>query len=137
MARPNDPYRVVFYAPEANTTSPGEDFLNSCPSGIRGRFLTLLVEIAKAPPFRFRGGGLWEAMHGDMTGWFEIRVDSNRSSHYRLFCVLDQVALNYQEHLLVVITGRTKKYRTTLAANEYRKIKKLGDEYFSRNPRLI
>ena len=134
---PNDPYRVVFYAPESGATPLGEEYLNSCPRGIRGRFLTSLVAISEAPPFRFSGGGLWEAMHGEMTGWFEVRINSNKSNHYRLFCVLDHEALNYEERLLVVITGRTKRYRTTLEPSDYRKIKKLGVEYFSQNPRLI
>lgn len=137
MVHPNDPYRVVFYSPDSNSLPLGEEYLNSCPRGIRGRFLTLLVAISEAPPFRFSGGGFWEAMHGEMTGWFEIRIDSTKSKHYRLFCVLDHEAVNYEERLLVVITERTKKYRTTLEPNEYRKIKKLGVEYFSQNPRLI
>ena len=137
MVQPTDPFLIVFFAPDPGLPSFGEEFLNSCPPGIRGRFLALLVEIAKAPPFRFSGGGLWEAMHGEMTGWFEIRVDFNKSKHYRLFCVLDHEALNYEERLLVVITGKTKKYRTTITANEYNKIRKLGAEYFSQNPRLI
>ena len=75
-------------------------------------------------------------MRGDMTGWFEVRVDFSKSNHYRLFCVLDHEAMNYDERLLVVIAGRTKKYRTKLADSDYRKIRKLGDEYFSQNPRL-
>ena len=137
MVQPNDPYRVVFYVPNSELASPGEEYLNSCPPGIRGRFLTLLVEISKAPPFRFSGGGLWEAMHGEMTGWFEIRIDSSKLNHYRLFCVLDHEAVNYEQRLLVVITGRTKRYRTALPHSEYRKIRKLGVDYFSQNPRLI
>jgi hypothetical protein len=28
-----------------------------------------LVAVAAAPPKRFAGGGYWEAMKGDMTGW--------------------------------------------------------------------
>lgn len=137
MATDLTPFRVVFFAPESEKVPPGIDYLDSCSAAIRGRFLALLVEIANAPPFRFRGGGLWEAMHGDMTGWFEVRVNFNRASHHRLFCVLDHQAKNYEERLLVVITGRTKKHSTTLKGSEYRKIKKLGDEYFSQNPRSI
>ena len=131
------PFRVVFYNPKRVAVSPGEEYLSGCPVGIRGRFLAALVEIAKAPPFRFRGGGLWEAMHGTMTGWFEVRINSGHREHYRLFCVLDHEAQNFEERLLVVISGRTKKYGTTLDSAEYRKIKKLGDEYFAQNPRLI
>ena len=35
----------------------------------------VLAQVASAPPKRFAGGGYWEAMKGDMTGWFEVRVD--------------------------------------------------------------
>ncbi len=28
--------------------------------------------------------GYWEAMKGDMSGWFEVRVDGPRRHHYRL-----------------------------------------------------
>jgi len=27
-----------------------------------------------APPPRFSGGGKWEAMHGDMAGYYEVRA---------------------------------------------------------------
>ena len=49
----------------------------------------VLAQVASAPPKRFAGGGYWEAMKGDMTGWFEVRVDGPRRHHYRLFCRLD------------------------------------------------
>ena len=29
----------------------------------------VLIAVAGAPPKKFAGGGYWEAMHGDMTGW--------------------------------------------------------------------
>ena len=47
------------------------------------------AQVAAAPPKRFAGGGYWEAMKGDMTGWFEVGVDGPRRHHYRLFCRLD------------------------------------------------
>jgi hypothetical protein len=37
---------------------------------VRAKFAAIVVAVATAPPFRFAGGGYWEAMHGDMTGWF-------------------------------------------------------------------
>jgi hypothetical protein len=50
---------------------------------------SILTHVAAAPPKRFSGGGYWEAMHGEMTGWFEVRVDGPQRRHYRLFCLLD------------------------------------------------
>ena len=96
-----------------------------------------LNAVAAAPPKRFSGGGYWEAMHGEMSGWFEVRVDGppNRT-HYRLFCRLDYDAEGEDKPLLVVITGLSKPFRTTLSDGDYREIRALGDEYFARNPRL-
>ena len=131
------PFRVVFYSPARFELPPGQAYLLSIPEKVRARFLALLVAVAAAPPYRFRGGGTWEAMHGAMTGWFEVRINSAHKYHYRLFCIVDTEALNYQENLLVVVDGRTKRYLTTLPDSEYKKIKRLGEEYFSSNPREI
>jgi hypothetical protein len=43
----------------------------------------VLMAVAAAPPPAFSGGGKWEAMHGDMSGFFEIRVDGPQRHHYR------------------------------------------------------
>ena len=137
MAKDDKPFRVVFYNPYHSGIAPGQAYLDSCPEKIRARLLTTLVEISKAPPYKFRGGGLWEAMKGSMTGWFEVRISSGKTNHYRVYCVLDEKALNFSESLLVVVDGRTKKYLTTLSPSEYEKIRRLGESYFSVNPRLI
>lgn len=42
-----------------------------------------LVAVATAPPKRFAGGGYREAMKGDMTRWFELRVDGRGRHQYR------------------------------------------------------
>lgn len=133
----SDSYRVVFFNPDQHAISHVEEFFNEMPPNIRIRFLTVLDEVAKCPPFKFRGGGLWEAMKGSMTGWFEVRITSGKENHYRLYCVLDSNALNCEESLLVVIDGRVKKYLTVLPEREYGKIRELGQAYFSSNPRLI
>ena len=98
----------------------------------------VLVAVAAAPPKKFTGGGHWEAMRGEMTGWFEIRVDGppNRT-HYRLFCLLDYDAQGVDKPLLVVVDGRSKPFRTTLRDRDYRAVRDLGDEYRTRQPRSI
>jgi hypothetical protein len=75
----------------------------------------VLAQVAAAPPKRFAGGGYWEAMKGDMTGWFEVRVDGPRRHHYRLFCRLDYDAKDQPKPLLVVICGLDKPFRTELS----------------------
>jgi hypothetical protein len=99
----------------------------------------VLIAVAAAPPKRYAGGGYWEAMKGDMTGWFEVRVDGPKRHHYRLFCRLDYEAKNTgrDKPLLVVVTGADKPFRTELGAADYAAVRALGDEYFARNPRAI
>jgi hypothetical protein len=97
----------------------------------------VLVQVAAAPPKRFVGGGYWEAMKGDMTGWFEVRVDGPRRHHYRLFCRLDYAALGRPGPLLTVICGLSKPFRTQLPDADYRRVRDLGREYLGRNPRSL
>jgi len=99
--------------------------------------------VAAAPPHRFAGGGYWEAMHGDMTGWFEVRADGPKPGggkgrhHYRLYCLLDYEAQGAGKPLLVVVTGLAKPFRTVIDAQEYAKVRQLGREYLARNPRSL
>jgi len=97
----------------------------------------VLVQVAAAPPKRFAGGGYWEAMKGDMTGWFEVRVDGPRRHHYRLFCRLDYAALGRPGPLLAVICGLSKPFRTQLSDADYRRVRDLGREYLAQNPRSL
>jgi hypothetical protein len=124
-------------------SAPGREFLRSCPASVRAKFAAVLVAVAGAPPYRFAGGGYWEAMHGAMAGWFEVRVDGPKPSggtgrhHYRLYCLLDYDAKGVDKALLVVITGLAKPFRTRLSEREYAVVRSLGDEYLARNPRSI
>jgi hypothetical protein len=76
---PEDPHDVVYFrrrkSDDPSRSCPGRDFLDGCPAGVRAKFRAVLVAVATAPPKRFAGGGYWEAMKGEMTGWFEVRVD--------------------------------------------------------------
>jgi len=121
-------------------TSSGLKALLGFPTKVRARLLATLAAVAQAPPKRFAGGGQWEAMHGDMTGYFEARVTSttpNGKWHYRLFCLLDDDATGGASPLLTVIDGAAKPYRTTLSERRYAQVRELGDEYLGRNPRSL
>ena len=48
----------------------------------------MLEAVRAAPPPAFSGGGKWEAMHGAMAGYYEIRVTGPARRHDR-FCLLD------------------------------------------------
>lgn len=138
---PDDPHDVVYFkrhrADDASQSEPGRDALNSYPAKVRATMRAALIAVASAPPKRFAGGGYWEAMKGDMTGWFELRVDGPGRHHYRLFCLLDYEAKDLEKPLVVVVDGRDKPFRTTLSDADYAAVRRLGDEYRRRNPRSL
>ena len=76
----DDPRRAV----------PGRSFLIDCPDKVRATFLAVLKAVAEAPPPAFAGGGKWEAMHEEMAGYYEARVEGPGRHHYRLFCLLER-----------------------------------------------
>jgi hypothetical protein len=138
----DDAHVVVYFRrhpdDDPDERMPGRDFLrNVCPPGVRAKFNAVLNAVAAAPPKRFAGGGAWEAMHGDLTGWFEVRKDGPGRHHYRLFCLLDYDAEGQDKPLLVVVDGRDKPFRTELSQADYAAVRALGEEYRRRNPRSL
>ena len=137
----DDAHAIVFFRrhkdDDPEQRAPGREALNSYPAGVRSKMRAALVAVATAPPKRFAGGGYWEAMKGDMSGWFEVRMDGPRRHHYRLFCLLDYEAKGKDKPLLVVVDGRDKPFRTTLSDADYDAVRRLGVEYRKRNPRSV
>lgn len=66
-----EPWDIV-YVKDDDGRIPAEDFLNSCPPVVEAKILAVLDAVSKAPPPRFSGGGMWEAMHGEMGGFYEV-----------------------------------------------------------------
>jgi hypothetical protein len=105
--------------------------------------LAVLDAVAAAPPPAFSGGGKWEAMHGDMGGYYEIRVTGPGREQFRLFCVLENAdtptlsARGLREPAIAVITGLRKKTGTLFSARDYAKVRQLGGEYTAQTPRRI
>ena len=106
--------------------------------------IRVLEAVRDAPPPAFSGGGFWEAMHDDMRGYYEIRVDGTgadgaQRDHYRLFCILEQndPVRELGAPSLVVITGAVKPFQTTFTKQEYAAVRRLGDEYMRRTPRSV
>ncbi len=101
--------------------------------------MAVVTAVADAPPPAFSGGGKWEAMHDEMAGFYEIRVDGPQRRHYRLFCLLERdgnkVGLGGPS--LVLIAGMDKAFRTTFLSSDYEAIRKLRREYLARNPRSV
>jgi hypothetical protein len=117
---------------------PGQLFLDAIPTALAARILAVVKAVADAPPPAFSGGGMWEAMHGEMAGIYEVRVD-HKSRHHRLFCVLERdgarVGLNGPS--LVILAGLDKPFRTKISGADYEKVRALRDEYAARNPRSV
>ena len=63
---------IVYFAPRQGPT-PAIVFLNACPIRVKATLLAVLGAVASAPPPQFSGGGKWEAMHGTMGGYYEVR----------------------------------------------------------------
>jgi hypothetical protein len=133
---------VIFYA-TAEGSVPGADFLDDCPAKVRGTILAVLDAVAAAPPPAFSGGGKWEAMHGDMGGYYEIRVTGPGREQFRLFCLLENAeertltARGLRGPAIAVITGMRKKTGTVFSDRDYAKVRQLGDNHIALTPRRI
>ncbi len=133
---------IVYYAAEDGEV-PAEDFLDGCPAKVEARFSAVLEAIRGAPPPQFSGGGYWEAMHGDMGGYHEIRLTGPGRRQYRLFCILDNgsskelLERGFKRPQITVITGMVKDSGKKFSGRDYAKVRKLGTEYLSHLPRRI
>ncbi len=136
-------WRVQFFQrhidDDPEQTVPAQTFLEACPEKVSAMIVAVLQAVADAPPPAFSGGGKWEAMHDQMAGFYEVRVDGPKREHFRLFCVLerDGEKLGLGAPSIVAIDGRSKPFKTTLSKADYAAVKKLGDEYRSRTPRSV
>jgi ribosome-binding protein aMBF1 (putative translation factor) len=80
---------VIIYFKASQGTVPALAFLDECPLTLEAQFTAVLDAVAAAPPPQFSGGGKWEAMHGDMGGYYEIRLTGPGREQFRLFCLLE------------------------------------------------
>lgn len=133
---------IVYYAAEDGKV-PAEEFLDACPPKIDARFSAVLEAVRAAPPPKFSGGGYWEAMHGSMGGYYEIRLTGPGRRQYRLFCTLDNGSAEelrergFDQPQIAVLTGMTKASGTKFSDRDYAKVRELGKEYLRQLPRRI
>jgi hypothetical protein len=82
---------------------------------------------------------MWQAMHGSMTGWYEIRVTGQQDGQrlFRLFCLLDRNGPGLQRPAVVAVTGLSKPVGTAFTDAEYQAVSAMGDEYRATSPRRI
>jgi hypothetical protein len=133
---------VIYYA-SADGSAPAIDFLDGCPAKVAANLLAVLEAVAEAPPPQYSGGGKWEAMHGSMGGYYEVRTTGPGRGQFRLFCVLENahddelVRRGLDRPAIAVITGMRKAWRTTFGERDYRAVRKLGDDHQANFPRRI
>jgi hypothetical protein len=103
----------------------------------------VLDAVAAAPPPAFSGGGKWEAMHGEMGGYYEIRITGPGREQFRLFCVLENAdrstlaARGLRRPTITVITGMRKRSGRLFSDRAYARVRRLGDDHTSQMPRRI
>ncbi len=115
---------------------PGREFLAQCPLVVRARIAAVATAVADGPPPQFSGGGMFEAMRDDMSGFHEIRVRHGKLL-YRLFVILEREAPGLDGPSLVVIAGGVKRINTVFPPRDYDDVKRLGEEYRRRSPRSV
>jgi Txe/YoeB family toxin of Txe-Axe toxin-antitoxin module len=137
------PWGVVYYRTRRGYV-PAEEFLDACPVKVEATILAVLEAVRAAPPPAFSGDGKWEAMHGSMSGYYEIRVTGPGRRHYRLFCLLDNGTdaelrkRGFDRPQIAVINGMVKKHMTEFTDAEYRKhVRDHGNHYLATFPRPI
>lgn len=118
--------------------------MDTLPPKIAARFDVVLDTIRHAPPPRFSGGGFWEAMHGTMNGYYEIRITGPGRVQHRLFCILDNAdgeglaERGFDEPQVAVINGISKRSGERFTDAEYeRAVRDLGDNYLATLPRRV
>ncbi len=136
MARHSkDPWRIHFFqrdkADDPNREVPAIGFLDNIPPKVAAEIHAVLDAVAAAPPPSFSGGGKWEAMHDDMAGYFEVRVQGGGMNH-RLFCVLERDADDLGGSSIVCIDGVSKRPRTAAHPRDYKRVKRYGAEFQKR-----
>lgn len=109
-------------------TVPAIAFFDQLPMKVRAEILAVLDAVAEAPPPAFRGGGKWEAMHGEMAGIFEIRTQGGGMNH-RLFCVLERNAIDLGGPSIVVVAGLSKPKRSAARPRDYQMVLLMRTEF--------
>jgi hypothetical protein len=136
------PWAIVYYE-ASDGSAPALEFLDGCPGKVDAEFAAVLDAVAAAPPPQFSGGGKWEAMHGNMGGWHEIRLTGPSREQFRLFCLLENAAdeelarRGLTKPAIAVITGMRKPWRTKFSEADYKGVRRLGDEHKASHPRRI
>lgn len=131
----------IIYYEVSDGTVPAIEFLRECPTTVRATILAVLDAVAAAPPPSFSGGGKWEAMHGDMGGFYEVRVTGPNRDQFRLFCILENATTKELKErgltrpVIAVIAGMKKPIGKKFKPADYRRVRRQGEQYLAQKPR--
>jgi Txe/YoeB family toxin of Txe-Axe toxin-antitoxin module len=132
---PSEPWRIHFFqrhtSDDSAETVPVIEFLDGLPAKVAAEIHAVLDAVAAAPPPSFSGGGKWEAMHGDMAGFYEVRVQHAGLNH-RVLCVLERDAIDLGGSSIVCLGGLSKPRRTAANPRDYNQIRQYGAEFAKR-----
>jgi hypothetical protein len=117
---------------DAGRAVPAILFLEPLPLSVRAELHAVLSAVAAAPPPAFSGGGKWEAMRGEMSGFYEVRVRGADRRNHRLFCVLERGASDLGGSSIVVVDGLSKSLRSAAHPRDYRRALKYRAEFSRR-----
>jgi hypothetical protein len=137
-----EPWDVVYYRADDESV-PADDFLDECPPKVGAQMVAVLDDVADAPPPRYSGGGRWEAMHGSMGGYYEIRAQGPNREQFRLFCILENGSpeelrrRGLSRPAIAVIGGMRKPWLTPFAERDYEGVRKLGADHRVQFPRRV
>ncbi len=127
-----EPWLIHFFqrhpADDQRRAVPAIVFLDGLPAKLVAEFQAVLDAVAEAPPPTFSGGGKWEAMHDEMAGFYEIRIQGAGMNH-RLFCVLERDATDLGGSSILVIDGLSKPKRVAADRRDYRRALKMRAEF--------
>ena len=136
---PPEPWEIRYFRrhpdDDPDQRVPGLDFIDSCPVAVQAD----LLAVRDAPPPSFAGGARWQAMHGQMKGYFEVRIMGPGKTLYRVFCMLERNPdiSGLGAPSIVVIQGLYKPNSSAFTDAEYRAVRALGGEYRKRTPRSV
>ena len=134
-----DPWRIHFFqrhrSDDPAESVPALDFFERLSAKVSAEIHAVLDAVAEAPPPSFAGGGKWEAMRGEMAGFYEVRVQGEGRNH-RLFCLLVREATDLGGPSIVCLGGLTKPRRRAAEPRDYRRIRSYRVE-FERHRRVL
>src|SRR6266542_1002457 len=138
---PSRAWEVVVFQRHRNDdpceACPAEEFFAECPPSVARDLSAIVDAVAEAPPAQFTGGGMWEAMHGRMRGFYEARTRGPDRRLYRLFYILERDGSGLDGPAVVIVGGMSKPAGTAFTDADYEIIRRLGDEYRRRSPRSV